>query len=338
MKFCVHGFRIVAISLAAASLGAVWLGAVWPAAASTPLARQPLAEINAHLQAGEADKALDLIASLPQGGSNIAQAKFLECRVRYALEQWNAAADACARAVKLDGKNSNYHMWYGRALGGRANSASFLSAFSLGKQVHEQFETAVELDPRNAEALSDLGSFDVDAPSIVGGGLDKAEQVASQLEKIDQARAHQLRAEMASHRKDYATEEKELKAAVAASAHPALQLTVLANFYRHRQRWDEMDAAVRSAQSAAAKDRTAGVALYDGAGVLYEARRDSVLAAKMLQDYLASSSKTDEAPAFVAYSRLAELQRQLGNSAEAQRDVAAAQALAHEYRPKEAKH
>jgi hypothetical protein len=40
----------------------------------------------------------------------------------------------------------------------------------------------------------------------------------------------------------------------------------------------------------------------------------------------------------VAYSRLAELQRQLGNGAEAERDQAAAQAMAHEFRPKEAKH
>jgi hypothetical protein len=57
-----------------------------------------------------------------------------------------------------------------------------------------------------------------------------------------------------------------------------------------------------------------------------------------LQDYLAGSFKTDEAPAFVAYSRLAELQRQLGNSTEAQRDQAASQTMAREYRPKEAKH
>ncbi len=317
---------------------AVLLGAAVPAVASTQAARQPLTEINTDLQAGEADKALALIGSLPQGGSNIAQAKFLECRVRYALGQWSAAASACGRAVELDGQNSSYHMWYGRALGERASDASFLSAFSLGKQVHQQFETAVELDPRNAEALSDLGSFDVEAPGIVGGGVDKAGQVASQLEKLDEARAHQLRAEIASNRKDYATAERELKTAVAASAHPALQLTVLANFYRHRKEWDQMEAAVRSAQSAAARDRFASVALYDGAGVLYEARRNPALAVKMLQDYLAGSSKSDEAPAFVAYGRLADLQRQLGNSAEAQRDEAAARALAHEFRPKDARH
>ncbi len=317
---------------------AVWVVAVLPVTATAHAATQPLAEINADLMAGEADKALASIATLPAGGANIAQAKFLECRVRYTLRQWTAAANACARAVELDGQNSSYHMWYGRALGERASSASFMSAFSLGKQVREQFETAVRLDPRNAEALSDLGSFDVDAPGIVGGGLDKAEQIATQLDKVDQTRAHQLRAAIAEKRNDYGAAERDFKAAVADSAHPALQWTVLASFYRRRQNWEQMESAVHSAQSAEAKDRSAAVALYDGAGVLIESGRDPQLAAKMLEDYLASSSKTDEAPAFVAYYRMARLQRQLGNGAAAQRDEAAARELARDYKPKDAKH
>ena len=317
---------------------ALLIGTGLSAAASTQVAPRSLTEINADLQAGEADKALALISTLPQGGSDIAQAKFLECRVRYTLRQYAAASSACQRAAQLDPQNSNYHLWYGRALGERASTASFVSAFSLGKQVHEQFETAARLDPRNADALSDLGSFDVEAPGIVGGGLDKAEQVATQLDKVDPARAHQLRAQIASNRKDYSTAERELKGAIAASAHPARQWTVLASFYRHHQRWDQMEAAVRSAQTAAARDRVASVALYDGAGVLIEAKRDPQLAAEMLKDYLASSSKTDEAPAFVAYSRLGRLERELGNSAEAQRDNAAAFALAREYQAQEARH
>ena len=40
--------------------------------------------------------------------------------------------------------------------------------------------------------------------------------------------------------------------------------------------------------------------------------RDPALAAKMLEDYLAGSAKTEEAPAFVAHDRLAQLKQQLG--------------------------
>ncbi len=311
---------------------ALTLAAV-PAAVCEQNTRATLNDINTALQAGEADKALGLIASLPERGANLAEAQNLECRVRFTLQQWDTAAARCERAVRLDGQNSNYHMWLGRALGERADRASFLSAFSLGKRVRSEFEAAVNLDPHNAPALSDLGDFYSEAPGIVGGGLDKAENIASQLDHINPARAHQLRASIAQQRKDDGTAERELKLAIQTSAHPAFQWTVLGSFYEHRHRIAEMEDAIRNAASAGAKDRTAGVALYDGAGVLIRAKRDPELAAKMLQDYLTGNSRTEEAPAFIGHYRLARLLEQLGDHAGAQREQAAGYALAREYHP-----
>ena len=67
--------------------------------------------------------------------------------------------------------------------------------------------------------------------------------------------------------------------------------------------------------------------------MLIAASRDLPLAAKMLEDYLASPAKTEEAPAFVAHTRLARLKERLGDQAAATREQAAALALAREYRP-----
>ena len=89
-----------------------------------------------------------------------------------------------------------------------------------------------------------------------------------------------------------------------------------------------MDWAIQNCVSAAARDKQAGVALYDGAGVLTESNRDPALAAKMLEEYLASSSQTEEAPVFAAHLRLARLEEELGDRAAAQREQAAALALA----------
>jgi tetratricopeptide (TPR) repeat protein len=291
-----------------------------------------LAPVNAALQAGEADKALTLLQSLSLSGTAQAEADNLECRVRYTLEQWDAAIHACQLAVNLDGQNSNDHWWLARVLGEKADRASFLSAYSLAKQVRSEFEEAVRLNPRNASALADLGEFYQDAPGVVGGGISKAEAIASQLDKVDPARAHELRGHIAEAKKDYMTAEREFKQALSSSTHPAFQWVTLASFYRARQRWPEMESAVHSCVNAAARDKHAGVALYDGASVLIRARRDPELAAKMLQDYLAGSSKTEEAPAFVAHIRLARLEKQLGDSAAAQREQAAALELAHEYK------
>jgi predicted Zn-dependent protease len=304
-----------------------------PAQVSKQVAREPLAQVNTALQAGEADKALALLQSLSQNGPGEAEAHNLGCRVRFTLEQWDAAAKECEQAVRLDGQNSNYHLWLGRVLGEKAGRASFLSAFSLAKRVRVEFEEAVRLNPRNVEALADLGEFYKEAPGVVGGGMAKAEDVAAQMEKLDRARAHELRGNIAESHKDYGTAEREFKQAIEAGAHPAYQWMTLAAFYRRRERWTEMETAIHSCVSAAARDKHAGVALYDGASVLTRANRDPELAAKMLEEYLTGSAKTEEAPAFVAHHRLARLKEQLGDAAGAKREQAAAFALAHEYKP-----
>ncbi|MGD0894232.1 MAG: hypothetical protein ABR923_22155 [Terracidiphilus sp.] len=329
--------NLFAAAIVPAALLALAMAAPTPSIASVAQQKDPLAQVHAALQAGEADKALTLLQSLPQPGT--AEAENLECRVRYSLEQWDAAISACEQAVRLDGQNSEYHMWLGRALGEKADRANFLSAYSLAKRVRSEFEEAVKLNPRNADALADLGDFYFEAPGAVGGSVDKAQALCAQLEKVDPARAHQLLSRIAEGQKDPEMAERELKQAIASSPHPALQWVTLASFYRRHERWPEMESALRSAITSAERDKNASLAFYDGASVLSKANRDLALAAKMLEDYLASPTKSEEAPAFVAYNRLAKLKEKLGDPAAAQQDRTQALALAHDYKPsQEAKH
>ena len=167
----------------------------------------------------------------------------------------------------------------------------------------------------------------------MGGGEDKAAGVAASLDKVDPARAFQLRGWIAEEHKDFETAERALKAAVGVDPHPAFPWMSLASFYRRRQRWAEMDAALQSGLRAAEHDRKAGVALYNGAMVLIKAGRDLPLASKMLEEYLSSSSMTEEAPAFAAHVRLARVLAQQGDKEGASGQRSAALALAHDYRP-----
>jgi predicted Zn-dependent protease len=293
-----------------------------------------LGEANAALQAGQADLAISILGSLSAPEANSPEAHGIRCRVLFTLEQWDPAEPECEKAVALDWQNSMNHLWLGRVLGERADNASFVSAYSLAKRAREEFEQAVQWNPRNAEALADLGEFYYSAPGVVGGGTSKAQGVATQLDKIDPARAHELRASIAQENHDYATAEHEFRQAIAASAHPAFQWMRLASFFRHNKRYQEMETAVQNGKAAADRDRQhSAVALFNGASVLIKVNRNPAFAIRMLQEYLASSNQTEEAPAFVAHTWLARLYSQTGDAAGAARERTAALALASSYKP-----
>ena len=317
----------------AALLGMALAASLGAESAKAGSSQEGLAAVNAALQAGQADKALELLSSLPAPAGSSAEAHNLRCRVLFTLEQFEAAQHECERAVSLDPQNSNNHLWLGRTLGEVADRASFLNAYGLAKRARAEFEQAVQLNPRNAEALADLGEFYSSAPGVVGGGMDKAANVASQLDHIDSARAHELRGAIARENKDMATAERELRQAVGASAHPAFQWMRLASFYRKAKHYSEMENAVQSGWMAAQRDPHAGVAMFNGASVLIKANRNPTLAIKMLEFYLALPAATEEAPAFTARVWLARLKAQAGDTEGARRDRAEALALAQEYKP-----
>jgi len=295
-----------------------------------------LSQANKDLQAGEADQAIALLAPLPTTGDGAAEAQNILCRVRFTLQQWSQAAAECQQAVTLDGQNSDYHMWLGRVLGQQASHASFLSAYGIAKHSLSEMQAAVKLNPKNGPAMSDLGDYYAQAPGIAGGGTDKAQAIAVQLDKVDSARAQELRGDIAMAQKDYTTAENEYRQAATVASEPADYWTVLADFYRKRQQWSDLDAAIQNCVSAAAKDKNSSVGLYDGAGVLIAANRNPALAAQMLENYLSSSSLTEEAPAFIAHIRLSRLKQQLGDAVGAKTELAIAAQMAKEFNPAQA--
>ena len=311
----------------------VWAGST---VSSAQISTATLAQANSDLQSGEADKAIALLTPLPSTGTGAAEAQNLLCRVRITLEQWSQAVTECQQAVNLDEQNSDYHMWLGRVLGQQASHASFLSALGIAKHSLSEMQTAARLNPQNGPALSDLGDYYAQAPGMAGGGTDKAQAVASQLDKVDPARAAQLRGDIAMQQKDYTTAENSYRLATIVAREPADYFTVLANFYRTRQQWSNLDAAIQKCVAAAAKNKNSGVGLFDGAGVLISAKRNPSLAAQMLENYLSNSSLSEQAPAFIAHIRLSRLKQQLGDAAGAKSELDIAAQMAREFNPSQA--
>lgn len=310
-------------------IGAAILCALSAAPAFALMSRENANATQAALNRAEADQALSRLDAALKADPNDGEALNLRCRVYYAEERWDDAIGACERAVQVMPGNSNYHMWLARSYGKKAQQLSLMAAYKMAKLIRAEFETATNLDPKNGEALSDLGQFYAEAPSIVGGGYGKAEGVARQLDGISPVRALELRAQIAEQKKDYAGAETALRAKISASHSAAQAWMDLGSFYERRQRWDEMLAALNSGAVAAERDH--GPALADGAAILMMAGREPRLAIEWMRAYLGSNALSEEAPAFVVHARIGALLKQLGDADGAQKEFDAARALAKDY-------
>jgi cytochrome c-type biogenesis protein CcmH/NrfG len=282
------------------------------------------------LQQGHADHALELLQPAASAANRDADAEQLLCRVALQLERWNDAVAACEMAVALDDNNSNNHLWYGRALGEKADRSSFVKAYGLAKRVKAEFETAVALDPHNAEALSDLGEYYTEAPAIVGGGKDKAAAVASKLDDVDRARAEELRGRIAASNKDMAAAEQHFREAIAAAPRSANYWMVLASFYQRQNDLDHMQEAIQSGLEA---NGAHGEPLVDAAHLLTRSGQDPQTAIRLLRQYLASPDKSEGEPAFRVQLLLANLLKQQGDAAGAAQEIQAASSIASVYHP-----
>ena len=293
------------------------------------MSREQADAARAALERGQADEALRMLDTALRANPNDAEALNLRCRVFYAEERWDDAISACEHAVQIAQGNSSYHMWLGRSYGKKAQQLSLMAAYKMAKLLRAEFETAANLDPKNGEALSDLGEFYAQAPSIVGGGYGKAEAVAHQLDGFAPVRALELRAQIAEQKKDYDAAEKALRAKISASQSAAQARMDLGSFYERRQRWDEMLAALQT--GAVESDHDHGPALADGAAILMDAGREPKLAIEWMRAYLRSSALSEEAPAFAVHARIGMLLKQLGDAQGAQKEFDAARALARDY-------
>jgi len=298
-------------------------------ASCTAMALADNAQAEILLKQGRVDEAASMLNETLAAQPHDAQAHQLLCRVYYAQDMADSAVRECEQAVRDDASNSDFQMWLGRAYGLKASQVSMFSAFGVARKVHTAFERAVQLNPANVQAMSDLGQFYVAAPGVVGGGVEKAQALVSQVMPRSAAKGHRLLALIAKKKKDIPTAEAEYKSAVSAGK-TAEAWVDLGQFYQEQSQPDKAVAALESSVQA---NRSKNAALVDVASILTDLHRQPDLAEKLLREYLASPAKTDDAPAFKVHLQLGDILKQRGDTGGAQREYAAALAMASNYAP-----
>ena len=292
-----------------------------------------LPSANHALLEGNADNAVSqlkqILAAVPANDPANGQAHLLLCRAYYAQSMASAAASECAAALRTLAGDSSAQDWAGRAYGMQADGAGPIAGLRLAIKVRNAFEAAVRISPLNSDAVNDLSEYYIDAPSIVGGGFEKAALLADRSQSQLPQNAHRMRAMAAEKQKDYGAAEREFRAATAVASQPNAWAD-LGAFYSRRS---QPDKAVEALRRAIVLDRAHDATLVDAATTLTEINREPRLAERALRDYLASHAKSDAAPAFKVHVMLAKLLRDEGNAADAKIELAHSLELASSYAP-----
>ena len=207
--------------------------------------------------------------------------------------QYKHAVANLEKAVGEDSLNSEYYDWLGRAYGRLAEGSSFLSALGYAKKTVRAFERAAELDPSNLEALSDVFEYYLEAPGMVGGGLDKAENIARRLAGLNEAEYHWARARLAERRKDFEAAEREFRAAWEAAPNEVGRTLDLAIFLSSRGGYGESEALFRAAEE---RNPNSPKVRYARAAAYIQSKRKLDQAEALLVSYLDLQTTPEDPP------------------------------------------
>ena len=233
-------------------------------------------------------RAIDVLQASETRGADghalLGKALFLEGRHKEAV----AALEKAVAAAPLE---SDYYDWLGRAYGRVAETASFVSALGWARKTVRAFERAVELDPSNLEALSDVFEYYLQAPGIAGGGVEKAERIARQIGALNPAEGHWAQARLAEKRKDFTAAERAYRAAVDAAPDEVGRALDLAAFLAAHGRYAESDTLFRTAE---AEHPDSPKVLYARAASHIQSKRRLGEAAALLERYLGMQTTPDD--------------------------------------------
>jgi tetratricopeptide (TPR) repeat protein len=221
----------------------------------------------------------------------------------FMLGDYKKATEALLKSVQAAPQNSEYYHWLGKAWGRRAETSTPFTAPGYATKAREAFEKAVQLNPRNVEAANDLFEYYMQAPGFLGGGLDKAAALSTQIAAIDPVEGHYAKARLAEKRKEFSTAEQQFRRAVELAPQQVGRVVDLAKFLAKQGRIQESEQTFEQAEKI---DPNHPQLLFQRAETYIREGRNIPAARALLKRYLQANLTPDDPPRSAAEKLLRE--------------------------------
>jgi tetratricopeptide (TPR) repeat protein len=251
----------------------------------------------------EFDQSLKILQVLPAKDAEVYD---LMGRNLYMEGEFKKASEAFEKALAADPSNSSSALWLARSYGRRAETSSPFTAPGYATKARQYFEKAVQLNPRNLDALNDLLEYYMEAPGFLGGGMDKAQALVPRIALVSEGDGQFAQAKLAEKRKQYSTAEEHLHRAIEATPQQVGRFIELARFLTKQGRYQEADESFARAEKIAPNSPRL---MYAKADLYIKTGRNLQLAKDLLQHYLSSTLSPDDPPR----SEAVKLLKQLGS-------------------------
>jgi tetratricopeptide (TPR) repeat protein len=223
----------------------------------------------------------------------------------YMEGDYKRATEALEKAIAAEPANAGYALWLGRAYGRRAETSSPFTAPAQASKARQCFERSVQLNPMNLEAQSDLFEYYLEAPGLLGGGLEKAQATAANIAKISPADGQLAEAKLAEKRQESASAEEHLRRAVELAPRQIGKFIDLARFLAKQGRFLEAEQSFDRAEKIAPNSPRL---IFARAEIYVKAHRNLEVAKELLKRYLAGEVTAEDPPKWQAAKLLHQAQ------------------------------
>lgn len=260
-------------------------------------------------------EAKTILKQVEEESKEYAAAQYYLGRIAFDEREYDDAQDFFEAAVDTNDKVADYHEWLGNTYGTIVGDANPIRQGILAPKMKSAWEKAIALDAKTVSARTSLIQYYIQAPSFMGGSMEKAKDVAQQIIKLNPSAGHRALGNIYLQEKNTAAAENEYLEMIKADPTPN-HSAILGNFYLTQKQYEKAFALFEESVKKNANDMSA----------VYQIGKASALSGlklergeECLKKYLAYKPKENEPSHAGANMRLGQIYEKRGNKAEAKK-------------------